>query len=140
MGSQPSLIHFDVPHGDAEAHAALMERLGHPATVCHGPAENDLCPILEAEGECPLIDAAHGVVFEFDLDREQHRQILHKYLEVIDDEVPVRVIASPDQAERYADLLRGVDVWTHEPTAGELDGFAALVEAADQDREADQTE
>jgi hypothetical protein len=140
MDVTPSLIHFDVPYGDAEQHAALMQRLGHPATVCHGPAENELCPILKAEGECPLINAAHGVVFEFDLDKEHHREILARYLEVIDEDVPVRIIAEPDVAERHAELLRGVDVWTHEPTAGELDGFAALVEAADQAREADAAE
>lgn len=136
MDVTPSLIHFDVPHGEAEDHAALMQRLGHPATVCHGPAENELCPILEAEGECPLINAAHGVVFEFDLDKEQHRDILSRYLEIIDENVPVRVIAEPEVAARHADFLRGVDVWTHEPTAGELDGFAALVEAADWSRQA----
>ncbi len=138
MDTPMSLIHFDVPHGDAEQHAELMERLGHPATVCHGPAENEICPILKAEGECPLINAAHGVVFEFNLDREHHRDILQRYLEVIDEDVPVRVIAEPAVAARYPELLRGVDVWTHEPTAGELDGFAALVEAADEAREAEQ--
>ena len=135
MDATPSLIHFDVPFGEAEQHAALMERLGHPSTVCHGPAENERCPILREESGCPLIDAAHGVVFEFDLDREHHREILGKYLEVIDDDVPVRVIADPAVAERHAELLRTVDVWTHAPTAGELDGFAALVEAVDRDRE-----
>jgi hypothetical protein len=137
MDVNPSLIHFDVPHGDAEQHAELMERLGHPATVCHGPTENEVCPILKAEGECPLINAAHGVVFEFDLDKPHHRDILRRYLEVIDADVPVRVIAEPEVAARHAELLHGVDVWTHEPTAGELDGFAALVEAADRGREAE---
>ena len=134
MDTTPALIHFDVPHGDDEAHAELMKRLGHPATVCHGPTGDSLCPILEEEGQCPLIDAAHGVVFEFDLDDETHRKILERYLEVIDPDVPVRVIVAPDVYERHKDMLAGVDVWTHEPTAGELDGFAALVEAAGRSR------
>lgn len=114
-----------------------MQRLGHPATVCHGPAANDICPILKAEGSCALIEAAHGVVFEFDLEREHHREILATYFEVIDDDIPVRVIATPEVADRHSEFLRGVDVWTHEPTAGEFDGLAALVEAADDAREAD---
>ena len=38
-------------------------------------------------------------------------------------------------AEHLAELLGGVQVWTHEPTVGELDGFAAEVEAADRTRE-----
>jgi hypothetical protein len=137
MEPTPALIHFDVPHGDDEAHARLMDRLGHPATVCHGPSEDSLCPILAEEGHCPLIDAAHGVVFEFDLDDGTHREILNRYLEVIDRDVPVRVIVAPDVYERHKEMLVGVDVWTHEPTAGELDGFAALVEAADAAREAE---
>jgi hypothetical protein len=137
MDPTPTLIHFDVPHGDAEAHAALMQRLGHPATVCNGPGHDGICPILEEGGQCPLIDAAHGVVFEFDLDDETHRKILARYIEVIDPEVPVRVIVAPDVYERHKAMLEGVDVWTHEPTAGELDGFAALVEAADASREAE---
>ena len=34
----------------------------------------------------------------------------------------------------YAEILADVQAWTHEPTAGELDGFAAQVEAADRTR------
>jgi|GEM_PF-937052 len=136
MDDSPTRIHFDVPHGDAEAHAALMRRLGHPATVCHGPGDDTVCPILEVEGRCPLIDAAHGVVFEFDLDQETHRRILRRYVEMIDTNVPIRVIASPEVYARHHEALAGIDVWTHEPSAGELDGFAALVEAADRYRTA----
>jgi hypothetical protein len=136
METRASLIHFDVPHGEAVHHARLMERLGHPATICHGPGDDDICPILEEGGHCPLIDDAHGVIFEFDLDEDRHRNILARYLEVIDEEIPVRVITTEEAAARHREFLRGVDVWTHEPTAGELDGFAALVEAADISREA----
>ena len=135
MEARQSIIHFDVPHGSAEEHAHLMQRLGHPATICNGPGDGQ-CPLLVPEGSCPLIEEAHGVVFEFDLDDARHRNILRRYLEVIDEETPVRVIASPEAAERHRDLLRGADVWTHEPTTGELDGFAALVEAADASRAA----
>ncbi|MDH3498898.1 MAG: hypothetical protein OEM97_02140 [Acidimicrobiia bacterium] len=137
MDSKPALIHFDVPHGDREQHASLMERLGHPSTVCHGPGNEGICPILEEEGQCPLINEAHGVVFEFDLDTDRHREILTRYLEVIDPDVPVRVVVEPEVYERHKDLLQGVEVWNHEPTVGELDGFAARVEAADKAREDD---
>lgn len=133
MEARPSIIHFDVPHGAAEEHAHLMARLGHPATICNGPGDEE-CPILQEDGHCPMIDQAHGVVFEFDLDNATHRHILQRYLEVIDDEIPVRVIAEPEAAARHSRFLQGIDVWTHEPTAGELDGFAALVEAADDSR------
>ena len=49
---------------------SAIERLGHPVTVCHGPAQDELCPLLEEHGSCGLVDAAHGVVFEFDLSGE----------------------------------------------------------------------
>ncbi|NNJ48131.1 MAG: hypothetical protein HKP18_09920 [Acidimicrobiia bacterium] len=46
-------------------------------------------------------------------------------------DVPLRVVVQPGQDRTYADLLRGLPVWTHDPSPGELDGFAAMVEAAD---------
>lgn len=45
---------------------------------------------------------------------------------------PIRVVVGPGQAERYRDVLAGVETWTHEPTVAELDGVAARVEAADR--------
>ena len=83
------------------------------------------------DDDCELLDAAHGVVFQLDLDRPAHRRILAKYQEVLREDTPIRVVVVPGQEEQYADLLTGCQVWTHEPTAGELDGFAAQVEAAD---------
>jgi hypothetical protein len=39
---------------------------------------------------------------------------------------------SPADAERHAELLRDVQLWTREPNVADLDGFAAEVEAADR--------
>jgi hypothetical protein len=41
------------------------------------------------------------------------------------------VVVKPGQEHEYADLLRGVRVWTHEPVAGDLDALASEVQAAD---------
>jgi pentose-5-phosphate-3-epimerase len=79
-----------------------------------------------------LADAAHGVVFHLDLDRPQHRAILERYKAVLREDVPIRVATTFEQARRYASLLAGVQVWTHEPGTGDLDGFAAEVEAAER--------
>ncbi len=38
-------------------------------------------------------------------------------------------VVAPEQEEKYADVLRGVQVWTHPPTIADLDGFAAQTEA-----------
>lgn len=123
---------LDVTPGSAVIDEDFLERLGHPVLVCHGPEEQG-CPLLE-EGACDLVDRAHGVIFKLDLDRAYHRTILRRYQQVLADDVPIRVVVTEGQAVRHADLLTGVQVWTHDPTIGELDGFAAEVEAADDTR------
>ena len=128
---QEGLILLDVPPGvDGEFDASFLERAGHPVVICHGPADK-VCPLLDGQG-CPKYDAAHGIVFELDLDRAQHRAIVKRYRVLSPPDVPIRVVVRPGQAQRYRDTLAGVEVWTTEPTVAELDGFAARVEAADR--------
>ncbi len=98
--------------------------------VCNGPQPGKLCPILSGES-CALAEGAHGIVFELDLDRAQHRAILARYKDSLSSSLPIRVVVRPDQATRYVHLLKGLKVWTHVPVAGDLDGLAAEVEAAD---------
>jgi hypothetical protein len=125
------VILVDIPAGDAEAFDRdILERLGHPVETCHGP-ETETCPLLEGE-ECPLFAEAHGIAFSLDLDREDHREILQRYRDLARSDMPIRVFVPPEQAERYADLLAQFEVWSHEPTVADLDGFAAEVEAADR--------
>jgi hypothetical protein len=111
--------------------SGLLERWGHAVNVCHGPGDDEICPILTNAG-CAAVDGAHGIVFELDLDTPQHRAILARYVEVVRPEVPIRIVVTPEQAERYADLLTAVQVWTHQPNVAELDGFSAQVDAADR--------
>jgi hypothetical protein len=126
------VVLLDVPPGAAgEFDQATLERMGHPVHACHGPAEDALCPLLGGEG-CPLFEQAHGIVFKLDLGRDQHREILRRYRQLARPEVPIRVLASPADAQRYADLLSDVEVWSHEPNVADLDGFAARVEATDR--------
>lgn len=130
---EPSLILVDIPEGET-TDVAFLEGLGHSVVMCHGPESGTLCPILAGAG-CPKAEGAHGVVFLLNLDRPQHRAILRTYKEVLRDDVPIRVRVTPEQAHRYADTLKGVQVWTDTPATGDLDGFAAEVEAADQFRD-----
>ena len=58
--------------------------------------------------------------------------ILKQYKDILRDDVPVGVKVSIEQARKYPDLLKGIHVWTGIPVAGDLDGFAAEVEAAEQ--------
>lgn len=110
----------------------FLEPLGHPVLVCHGPEWGKACPIVA--GTCEMLTAAHGVVFQLDLDRPQHRVILDRYREELPEDVPLWAVVTEDQAERYPELLRGVEVILDDPGAGALDGFAAEVEAADETR------
>jgi len=126
------VVLLDISPGAGEAfERSFLEKVDHPALVCHGPHEGTLCPLLEGKG-CADFEAAHGIVFELDLDRAQHRAIVERYQQLGREGMPIRVVATPEQAERYRDLLADVQVWTHAPTAADLDGFAAEVEAADR--------
>lgn len=126
-------ILFDVPEGEQPIDQQFLERLGHRVMVCHGPETGRLCPILSGEG-CQLAEGAHGIVFELDLDRPQHRAILERYKDSLRSDVPIRVVVRPDQITKYAGLLKGLKVLDHVPVAGDLDGLAAEVEASDSYR------
>ncbi len=125
-----SYILFDIPTGKRPEDAEFMERLGHPVTVCQGPTHGETCPILRGEG-CALAEGAHGIVFELDLEDEEHLSILETYKTQLRSDVPIGVVVKPGQAERHAGLLAGLKVWDHTPSAGDLDGLAASVDAAD---------
>jgi len=125
---------LDVTPGDHEGfERKMLEGMGHPVMVCHGPGSAHTCPLVE-EGVCENVSNAHGVVFKLDLDRKYHREILAAYKLTIPDDMPIAVSVQPGQETEYADLLTGLYVWNHSPNAAELDGFAALVEAADNTR------
>lgn len=131
-GTGHGVILLDVTPGDGQPFdQTWLERADHPVIVCHGPHEGALCPLLAGTG-CAKFDAAHGIVFELDLDRPQHRAIVQRYRALGREDLPIRVVATPEQAERYRDELAGVEVWTHEPTVADLDGFAAEVEAGER--------
>jgi hypothetical protein len=131
MLDEASII-LDVTPGEAVFETKLLEGLGHPVLVCHGPDWGKACPILG--GTCAKLDHAHGVVFQLDLDRPQHRVILRRYQELLPDDVPIWAAVRPGQDETYADLLRGVYVVVGEPSAADLDALAAQVEAGDMTR------
>ena len=54
---------------------------------------------------CPLFEQAHGIVFKLDLGRGQHREILRRYRQLAREDAPIRVLVSPADAERHADLF-----------------------------------
>ena len=133
MGTNTGMI-LDVTPGDHEGFERhLLEGMGHQVEVCHGPGGHERCPLIE-EGTCELVDRAHGIVFKLDLDRPYHRRILERYRAAVGSDRPMAVAVKPGQEQEYAALVEGLYLWTHQPTSAELDGFAALVEAADRTR------
>lgn len=130
-GSRAGVILLDIPPGmDEHFDVSFFERNGHPVEVCRGPQDRP-CPLLGGHS-CPKFESAHGIVFELDLDRAEHRAILDRYRALTSGERPIRVVVGPGQADRYRDVLAGVEIWSNEPTVAELDGFAARVEATDR--------
>ncbi|MEA2001452.1 MAG: hypothetical protein U9N84_06145 [Actinomycetota bacterium] len=125
-------IILDVTPSSGDFDRDFLQRLGHPVLVCHGPEKDHPCPIIE--DRCAMVDSAHGVVFQLDLERSEHRVILKRYQETLPDDVPLRVVVREGQRQRFDELLAGVQVWEEEPTVADLDGFAAQVEAADRTR------
>ena len=126
------MILVDIASDEEDFDRSFLERVGHKVVVCHGPDHATLCPLLAGTG-CPDVDEAHGILFVLDLDRPQHRAILHRYREVTRPEVPIRAVVRPGQRERFASVLDGIELWEHEPTVADLDGFAAEVEAVDRE-------
>ncbi|HLF44682.1 MAG TPA: hypothetical protein VJA46_14315 [Acidimicrobiia bacterium] len=127
---EDSYILFDVPPSGEPVDSRFLEQLGHRVMVCNGPQPGKLCPILSGQG-CELAENAHGIVFELDLERPQHRGILARYKESLRADVPIRVVTRPGQAAKHPELLAGLKVWDHVPVAGDLDGLVAEVDAAD---------
>jgi hypothetical protein len=126
-----TFVLLDTPDGVGVFDRSHLERMGHRVVVCGGPGRDETCPLLGGQG-CELFDAAHGIIVEFDLDRAQHRDIIRAYRDTARPDLPIRVVASPEQQTRYADVLADVEVWDHSPTVADLDGFAAEVDAADR--------
>jgi len=129
--STEGMILLDVTAGSGEFDRDMLERFGHVVKVCHGPEHATLCPLLAGKG-CEEFTQAHGVIFELDLDRPQHRAILRRYRALARADVPIRVVTSAEQATRYTEELRGIEVVTHDSTVADLDGFAAEVEASER--------
>ena len=86
---------LDVTPADGEFDRSFLERLGHPVLVCHGPEMGHTCPILK-DG-CEMVDTAHGIIFQIDLERPQHRAILKRYQEVVAEDVPIAVVIREGQ-------------------------------------------
>jgi hypothetical protein len=129
MADSGKYVLFDLPSGSRPTDSDFLVRLGYEVKVCNGPGEG-ACPLVAGEG-CPLAENARGVVFELDIDNPKHRAIVRRYKNALRDDMPIRVVVKPGQEHEYADLLRGVRVWTHEPVAGDLDALASEVQAAD---------
>jgi len=105
----------------------FLGRLEIPVEPCCGPDQEGGCPLL-SHGYCSKVARADGVLFQLDLDQPLHRQILQRYTATL--EVPIRVVVTSEQQERWPDLLEHVEVMTPPLGPAALDGFAAEVETS----------
>jgi hypothetical protein len=127
---RPKVLLDVLPGAEQAFDESFLSRNGVAVRVCAGPGEG-VCPLVEGHG-CRDFDDAKGIVFELDLDRPKHRAVLEHYRTLSGEGTPIRVVVTPEQAERYCQELSGVEIWTHEPTAADLDGFIARVEATER--------
>jgi hypothetical protein len=104
----------------------LHDRLEIPVVTCTGPHKVRDCPLLKGQA-CGKVARADGILFQLDLDREDHREILRLYADTLD--VPVRAVVSDDQRDRYKDLLAKVEVVSPPVGPSALDAFAAEVQS-----------
>ena len=105
----------------------FIDRLDDDVVPCCGPKVQGGCPILHGD-HCSKLEGADGVLFQLNLDREDHRAILTRYTELL--EVPIRVVCTPEQAKRWGSLLADVEVTTPPMGPAALDAFAAEVESS----------
>src|SRR3974390_2281117 len=121
-----------VPDNDDGFTASFLERSDHPVTTCHGPRPGSQCPLVHGDG-CASYEAAHGIVFALDLSLPPPRAVLRTYVRAgtaAGRDLPMRVVVPP--GSQLPPGLDDVLPWVGEPSVSELDGFAALVEAADR--------
>ena len=137
MRVQESVILVDMPDGVPRVDVEALRNMGHLVRTCRGPRHGEACPILATGGECSLVAEVHGIVFGLDLKRPSHRAILSKYKDAVEPGLPIRVLVESIEPGEYLDLVDGVEIWLHDPTAGELDGFSARVDSFQTGQEPD---
>ena len=105
----------------------FLQRMDIPVEPCCGPGEGVVCPMLSGN-HCSKVDRADGVLFQLDLDRPAHRELLQRYVANLS--VPIRVVVSKEQQTRWSELLEDVEVMDPPVGPAALDGFAAEVESS----------
>lgn len=126
MMRSPLILDVNPDPHDLEWEADLLERLEAHVITCRGPQPEGACPILQGK-ECSKISDADGILFQLDLEREDHRAILRAYVDRLD--IPIRVVVGPGQREAFASELRDVEVVEGPVGPAALDAFEAEVES-----------
>ena len=123
---RPSPVILNVnPDPDALAwEQEWLQRLDLPVVNCSGPHHVGQCPLLKGLS-CGKVARADGILFQLDLDRPDHREILATYAETLD--VPIRAVVTQEQQEKYAELLADIETFTPPVGPAKLDAFAAEV-------------
>lgn len=126
MRSTPVILNVSPDPDDLAWEQEWLERLDLPVVNCGGPHKVGACPLLKGL-PCGKVARADGILFQLDLDRTDHREILATYARTLD--VPIRAVVSQEQQEKYADLLADIETFTPPVGPAKLDAFAAEVGA-----------
>ena len=125
--SEPVILDVNPDPDELAWEQEWLGRLELPVIPCRGPHAVGACPLLQGKA-CGKVDRADGILFQLDLDREDHREILRIYAEAL--EVPIRAVVTERQQRAYPELLHNVEVFTPPVGPSALDAFAAEVTSA----------
>ena len=110
----PTILIVDPDAETLDDDRAQIVASGAEAIGCLGPDRAMGCPLLY-DGVCARFERADGIILQLDLDNEDHRTVLAQYVALT--EVPMKVIASRDEATRWAFFLKHLDVEVDVPTS-----------------------
>jgi len=123
---EPVILDVNPDGGALAWEQNFLERLEVHVERCGGPSKEGGCPLLIGQ-PCGKIAHADGILFQLDLDRDDHREILKRYAQTLD--VPISVVTTREKAERWDEAVRDVEVVTPPVGPARLDGFVAEVES-----------
>lgn len=94
--------------GARATQSAMLRAHGYDVVSCGGPAslEDPGCPMLGADGRCPLVDQADVVLYDLDLDKPDEGAVLDA-LRAAYPSRPVVAELPTAKAQRNADRLAG---------------------------------
>lgn len=116
------LLNVNPDFDSLDEETELFASLGVSASRCLGPNTSAGCPLLVGRA-CKTVDAATTILFQLDLDTPNHRLLLRAYRDNPDRRIVA--VVSPEERDRWAGELGGLELIVGPPRVSDLRGVAA---------------